>query len=266
MLNHCLIFIHIICLMHLMHQTIIIVFVIYSLIICCLGGLMKNIISYSLYGNNPLYVEGAIINSIQAKEFYPDFVCYFSVYKDCSPEIIKKLEDNGAVVIVIDHPYLNEAEIISKCTLWRFYPLADASAQFILFRDCDSRLSKKEELAVREWMATDKQFHLMYDHPAHTVPIMAGMWGARGSSIPGFKQKLWSFIKKNDKHLLYRKSYDQDFLKHIIWPNYVKHSYHAHGDPASAYHQKLGIVLNPYPAHPAVQKNWFIGKTIHIIN
>lgn len=229
---------------------------------------MKNIISYSLYGNNPLYVEGAFINLIQAKEFYPDFVCYFSVYKDCDPLVVKRLEDNGAVVIKIDHAYVDEADIVSKCTLWRFYPIVDKSVGFVLFRDCDSRLSKKEELAVREWMATDKLFNLMFDHPDHTVPIMAGMWGARGGSIPYFKQKLWSFIKKNDRYLLYRKSYDQDFLKHIIWPNYVKHSYLAHGDPGSAYHQKLGMVLNPYPIVKGVGKdmgkNWFIGKTIYV--
>jgi len=36
---------------------------------------MKKIISFSLWGDNPIYTQGAIRNAELAKEVYPDWVC-----------------------------------------------------------------------------------------------------------------------------------------------------------------------------------------------
>lgn len=34
-------------------------------------------------------------------------------------------------------------------------------------RDSDSRIIPREEDAVREWLASDRMFHIMRDHPWH---------------------------------------------------------------------------------------------------
>ena len=44
----------------------------------------------------------------------------------------------------------------------------------LLSRDLDSRISEREVAAVEEFLASDKQVHIMRDHPARTAPIMGG--------------------------------------------------------------------------------------------
>ena len=49
-----------------------------------------------------------------------------------------------------------------------------------VFRDLDSLISQREIEAVTQWINSKHAFHIMRDHPNHgTVPIMAGMWGAK---------------------------------------------------------------------------------------
>ena len=47
------------------------------------------LITFSLFGDNPLYCVGAVENARLAKEIYPDWVARFYVAQDV-PEIIKK--------------------------------------------------------------------------------------------------------------------------------------------------------------------------------
>lgn len=42
-------------------------------------------------------------------------------------------------------------------------------------RDADSRIIPREEAAVREWLTTDRIFHVMRDHPYHCTPILGGI-------------------------------------------------------------------------------------------
>ena len=41
----------------------------------------------------------------------------------------------------------------------------------MLSRDCDSRLNKREKLAVDELLKSDKNFHIMRDHPWHNTEM-----------------------------------------------------------------------------------------------
>lgn len=38
---------------------------------------------------------------------------------------------------------------------------------------------EREMVAVKAWLKSDKQFHVMRDHVYHEHPVMAGLWGAR---------------------------------------------------------------------------------------
>jgi hypothetical protein len=42
-------------------------------------------------------------------------------------------------------------------------------------RDSDSRIIPREEEAVRDWLASNKTYHIMRDHPAHCIPILGGI-------------------------------------------------------------------------------------------
>ena len=46
----------------------------------------KKVISFSLWGDKPIYNIGAIRNAITAKEVYPDFECWFYIHKESVPQ------------------------------------------------------------------------------------------------------------------------------------------------------------------------------------
>ena len=62
---------------------------------------------------------------------------------------------------------------------WRFFAHDETDCEYVVFRDADSRISKREKMAVDEWIQSGKSIHIMRDHPYHTVPILGGMWGCR---------------------------------------------------------------------------------------
>lgn len=45
------------------------------------------------------------------------------------------------------------------------------------------QISSREAAAVEQWLATNKTFHVMRDHPQHDTTILGGMWGARWDQL-----------------------------------------------------------------------------------
>jgi len=164
----------------------------------------KNVIAFSLWGDKKMYTIGAIRNAKLALEIYPGFECWFYVCSKTVPkEIINELENFSHVKIV----YKND----SKPMMWRFEAVEDKNVDILLVRDTDSRLNSREQMAVKQWVQSDKTFHIMRDHPHHTVPILGGMWGIRNSK---FSWK--SFMDKIEQ--IGDKGYDQVFLEKYIYP------------------------------------------------
>jgi len=46
-------------------------------------------------------------------------------------------------------------------------------------RDLDSLFSEREKAATEEWLRSNKEFHFMRDHPAHSYTILGGCWGCK---------------------------------------------------------------------------------------
>ena len=62
---------------------------------------MKKVISFSLWGNKPIYNIGAIKNAELALTMYPDFECWFYIHKESVPEnIINELSKISNVKII----------------------------------------------------------------------------------------------------------------------------------------------------------------------
>lgn len=173
---------------------------------------MKKVISFSLWGDDPFYVEGAYKNIELAKEIYPDWVCRFYIAgKNTPQEIIDRLEAYpNAEVVVLDE------EGTHNFTMARFTACDDEDVECFISRDSDSRLSLREKEAVDAWLESDKNFHVMRDHPYHTVAIMAGMWGMKRGAILGMKTKIENFIRGG--YHADKKGVDQAFLWGIVWP------------------------------------------------
>tara|TARA_Y100000310_G_C20646448_1_gene796910 strand:+ start:283 stop:1170 length:888 start_codon:yes stop_codon:yes gene_type:complete len=142
----------------------------------------KNIVSFSLWGDNPFYGIGAIRNAETAQKYYKGWISRFYLGTDVPLETKETLESipNTEVVVIDDEPNNWNG------MFWRFYPLSEPDVKLVIFRDTDCRLSMREAAAVIEWEISDKTLHIMRDHPMHTEPIMGGMWGANG---PKFHEK-----------------------------------------------------------------------------
>ena len=167
-------------------------------------------LSFSLWGDKPIYNVGAIKNAELWKTIYPDWqmVVY---YDDTVPkETIDKL--NNQDVITID---VTEKKLYGM--FWRFFAVDLPNSEYCVFRDTDSRITIREKMAVDEWVNSGKSIHVMRDHPAHGIPfgsdrlgILGGMWGIKSKSVP-LTEMIERFTK--NKNLVYGS--DQTFLKTI---------------------------------------------------
>jgi len=174
---------------------------------------MKKVISFSLWGNNPTYTIGAIKNAELASHFYPNFECWFYIHTDSVPNnIIEQLQSKSNVKIIFKSGDLN----VLKPMTWRFESIDDPDVEINMSRDTDTRILLREKLAVDEWLASGKTFHIMRDHPHHMnnqYPIMAGMFGTRKI------KKINSWICMLNNQTLIDKYDDQRFLNNVIYPS-----------------------------------------------
>jgi protein O-GlcNAc transferase len=168
---------------------------------------MKKIISFSLWGTNPIYNVGAIRNAELAKEIYPEWICRYYYGTSTLDSTIEKLKTFNNVELI-------NMDVDGDWTgmFWRFYPSSDEDVDVVIVRDCDSRLNMREKLAVDEWLNSDKGFHIMRDHPAHGTEILGGMWGSKKGVIINMKELIDEYVKGNFWQV------DQNFLKEKIYP------------------------------------------------
>jgi len=165
------------------------------------------VISYSLWGSNPIYTIGAIKNAKLAQELFPDWKCIFYCFNTVPFEIINELKsmDNCIVRLV-------NSDGDNRGMFDRFLPAEEDDIEYYICRDTDSRLSPREKIAVNEWIASGKDFHIMRDHPYHATDIMGGMWGVRGGILKGMNVSIQNFNPKIEK------GEDQTFLSKVVYP------------------------------------------------
>lgn len=165
---------------------------------------MKKIISFSLWGDNPIYTIGAIKNAELTNEIYDGWTSRFYCGKSVPNDIITKLQSIPNCEVI-----LMEEDGNWEGMFWRFYACEDSDV--MLSRDTDSRLNMRERLAVDEWLSSDKDFHIMRDHPYHTAVILGGMWGCRNGILKNIKKLINNYKKGNFWQV------DQNFLRDIIY-------------------------------------------------
>jgi hypothetical protein len=173
---------------------------------------MKKVISFSLWGDNPKYTIGAIRNAELTPIVYPGWISRFYCGESVPTDIIKSLISlpNTEVVMM-------DVEGDWTGMFWRFYACEDSD--IMLSRDTDSRLSNREKLAVDEWLESNKDFHIMRDHPYHKTEILGGMWGVRNGLLKNMKQLINDYIKGDFWQV------DQNFLREKIYPLVVNNSF-----------------------------------------
>jgi len=175
------------------------------------------VISFSLWGQDPKYLAGALANVTLAAQHFPGWRCRFYHDDSVPADILRQLEQLGADLV--EQPRGQDWDGL----FWRFLAATDPQVEVMLSRDCDSRLSKRESAAVSEWLESGADFHIMRDHPWHQTAIPGGMWGCR-SNLFGHIAPL---IMQPRPPAQYQS--DQEFLSQIVYPK-IRHSAFIHDE------------------------------------
>jgi len=165
---------------------------------------MKKIIAFSLYGDNPKYCVGAIKNILLQPEIYPDWICRVYYNYTVPSYYINELKKFNAELVDMSNTNLNGFGMF-----WRFMVYDDKEVERFIVRDTDSRLNTREKEAVDQWIESDKNLHIMRDHPQHGVLILGGTWGMKNDHKFNMSEMINTYLK--DKNL-FNYGDDQRFL------------------------------------------------------
>lgn len=174
---------------------------------------MSKAFSFCLWGGDPKYTIGAIENVRLIKKLFPEWrsIIYLDI-ESVPDSITSDLKKAGA-------------ELISRkaggwhSMFWRFEAAGLPDIDTLLVRDTDSRLSLREKSGIDEWLNSDKNFHVIRDHPLHDVPILGGLWGVRGGLLADINELIgqWNIVSQYQN--------DQTFLRNVVWPRVVSSTF-----------------------------------------
>jgi hypothetical protein len=166
------------------------------------------IISVSVWGENPRYGKGAVINARLAEQIFPEW--RYRIYFGSS--VPTKYKNELLTLPNVDLIEIDES-VSGYGMFWRFNSAFLSSDTVMISRDCDSRLSEREKRCVEEWLTSDKRFSIIRDHPRHfDFPVLGGMWGLKGM-LP---QQCFDSMKQYEKNNQY--AIDQFWLQNEVYP------------------------------------------------
>lgn len=171
----------------------------------------RNIIAYTLFGDNPRYCESVIANVAVAAHLFAHWCC--RVYLDDSVpfSIRQRLIDAGAQVVDMSGAARDGVHPL----MWRFLVVDDPDVDRYLIRDADSLLSEREQAAVEQWLDSDRWFHHIRDYFTHTELILAGLWGGCRGALPPLKPSMQDWLALQSDVTRFA---DQIFLREQVWP------------------------------------------------
>ena len=130
--------------------------------------------------------------------------------------IINTLKQHPSVKLI----YTNEVGMVNK--LYRFFPIDDSSVDICCIRDADSRVLDRDISCIKEFIESEKLFHIIRDHPNHHHAIMACSLGIKKGLIPFSLYDTFCIYRLNNEVNTFWN--DQDFLKHVFYPKVLAES------------------------------------------
>lgn len=184
-------------------------------------ALSEKVVSVSLFGERRKYLTGAtdLIRSVNRN--LPGWKTVFFVGSSVPAEIRNRLSNLGGRIIPTNDP-----EGLSAAS-WRFRIGQIGNPGWVIFRDSDSVISIREAHAVNQWIDSGLPAHIIRDHPFHSAPILAGLWGLRPPMAAWFTEEVQVF-QFSDVY-----GSDQDFLANNVYPrianaSLIHTSFHRH--------------------------------------
>lgn len=133
------------------------------------------VVAFTLYHDAAIFNEGALkqvmLYDAYSKSGPVDWKLHFYVGRSVPAWLLQRLEALGARVF-----FMGDLEEDCTASFWRNHALL-CDYDYYLFRDVDTRLSRRERLALEEFFSSEAEFHVMRDHPMHMAPMMPGLWG-----------------------------------------------------------------------------------------
>jgi len=168
----------------------------------------RDVVAFSLFGRDPLYLEGAVENARLVPRAYPGWSCRFYVDGSVPGPTVDALRSLGAEVA---EPSGRWRDVHGA--LWRFAVADDPTVRRFACRDADSRVGARDARAVEAWTASGRLFHLMRDHPCHAELVLAGLWGGHAGVLPPMERLMEAFPPAAAGRWS-----DQAFAAEAVWP------------------------------------------------
>ena len=181
---------------------------------------MVNIFSFSLFGNDKKYTRGLLENVKLITHKYPLWHIWIYLGDDITSET-KALYTSFVNVKLIE---ANVNGFLTK--FFRYFPIDNKEVDICIIRDADSRVNDRDDACIKEFIESDKLFHIIRDHPNHKHLIMAGMWGIKKGCLTELIYDL--FLKWKEANIIDFWS-DTRFLVECIY-NRVKSKCLIHDD------------------------------------
>ena len=215
------------------------------------GDTMPNVLSMSLYGKSSIYLQGALANAKLMPSIYPGWKMVVYCERDAD---MTELESLGVEIRRRGESHQHSG------MFWRFLAAWDEDAEYVIFRDADSRINVREAAAVRAWIASGCVAHCMHDHEHHRcMPIFGGMWGIKANVLP----MTIRIIVLQCSHIPQKRVKDMRFLTRYVYP-LIKHDTLRHSSQVldtknypGWKHEQI-VRCEPFPEHPAY--DGFVGE------
>ena len=167
----------------------------------------RNVIAYSLWGKDPLYLEGMLANAAAAPYLYPEWTVRVYCDETVPVSVMADLNRQHVQVVRVSGDRNGNFGLF-----WRFFVADDPGVDRFLCRDADSPLTLRERGAVDEWIDSGRSFHLMRDNILHCELVMAGLWGGVTGVLPKVEPMARRYYEG------YRGRWvDQLFLREQLW-------------------------------------------------
>ena len=170
----------------------------------------RNVIAFSLFGENPRYVQPLVLSAELKPHLYPLWTMRIYVDNSVPERVLGIFRAKGCQIVQV-----SPSDIPG--TFWRFLAANDQSIDRFIFRDADSILNIRERVAVDEWIASNRHFHVMRDFYSHSELILAGLWGGVRGALPPIDPLIEQWFKEKRAHVYNQTTSDQIFLREKIW-------------------------------------------------
>ena len=177
---------------------------------------MVCVFSFALYGSADKYCKGMLRNVELIHNEFPDWEIWVAVGTGVPDSILDQLKSYSFVKL----HFTNETGAINMS--YRFFPIDNPSVEIMCVRDADSRVFARDVSCVKDFLNSDKLFHIVRDHPNHHHKIMGCSFGIKKGLLARPLFDIFQDYKKF--HNVNEFWNDMEFIAAVFYPHVLPYS------------------------------------------